>query len=726
MIQRALFSQESSTSCVIENNTTSAIEQQFPIALVSQLAEHESWRKDVYRPLSYIHKWWARRLGSVFRAILIASNVGEHHDVASLLWNPIQFPNMVVFDPFMGSGVTIHEAVKLGCRVIGRDINPISYTMVRTALQRYNVADVQATFDALAETVGSQIQSFYRWVSPTGEISDILYYFWVKVVPCPCCDFPIDLFKSRIFARHAYPSRYTQSYALCPCCEAVNEVHVSATKVSCQRCGTMYNPQVGVFTGKRVVCPACSATFKVIDIVRQRTTPLEHRMYAKLVLQQNGTKAFLPIDTGDQLLYDQAIEHLPSVWHRIPQSRIETGYNTDQVLNYNYYHWHEMFNARQLTSLGMLANSIAQIPDSDMRQLFACLFSGTLEFNSMFASFKGIGTGAVRPLFSNHILKPELTPLEANLWGTSKSSGSFRTLFESRILRALDYKVNPFEFRIKSNGQTATSRKIYNITASLNKTISANYQEFVNGDGDGVYLSMGDSATTDIASESVDVIVTDPPFFDNVHYSQLADFFFVWLDSILNDGSSNLQVTTRHPNEVQHTDAVVFTERLTTVLCECYRVLKHTGILVFTYHHTRSEGWEALYQAIRTAGFVVTKTHPVKAEMAVSVSIQQTKVPVNIDLIIVCRKSDIVANNQNASNFSATVCFPDVCSAIETLQQAGLKLSQGDVRVVLIGCIFANLARVGSVGREIQILRALDSRLDTYVDAIMRQSTMDQ
>ena len=51
------------------------------------------------------------------------------------------------------------------------------------------------------------------------------------------------------------------------------------------------------------------------------------------------------------------------------------------------------------------------------------LFSGVLEFNNMFASYKGEGTGAVRHMFSHHILKPERTPIEANVWGTPKSSG---------------------------------------------------------------------------------------------------------------------------------------------------------------------------------------------------------------------------------------------------------------------------------------------------------------
>lgn len=715
MIQREFFFQEPDYPSPLGKKR--AIEHGFPIALVSKLAAHESWRKEVYRPLSYIHKWWARRLGSVFRAILIASNLGEDDDVASLLWQPLRFPDVVVYDPFMGSGVTVHEAVKLGCRVIGRDINPVASTMVHTALQPYDRAEVQATFDTLAHTVGSQIQSFYQQETPAGEMVDVLYYFWVKVVCCPGCGSAIDLLKSRVFARHAYPARYPAAHALCPDCGAVNDIDGADTRTVCTQCGTAYNPQNGNVVGKKIVCPVCTTSFKLIDVVRQRTTPLDHRMYAKLVLHKDGTKTFLPVDKTDHLLYEQATALLPSVWHRIPQSQIAPGYNTNQILNYHYAHWHQMFNARQLATLGLLADGIACIEEPALRQLFACLFSGILEFNTMFASFKGIGTGAVRPLFSHHILKPELTPLEANPWGTSKSSGSFRTLFASRILRVLDYKARPFEFRIGSNGRTKTAKKLYQLATPMNTTVAQHYQEFAQGAN--VYLSTGDSAATDIAAETVDVIVTDPPFFDNVHYSQLADFFYVWQQSILKSSGNQTQVTTRHPDEVQHTDAQVFTHRLTAVLCECNRVLKHTGLMVFTYHHTRAEGWEALYHAVRTAGFVITRTYPVKAEMAVSVVLQQTKVPINIDLIIVCRKSEAIAPQPPTEDVTVAACLPEARETIAALQQAGLPVSRGDVRVVLIGCLLARLARLGNLERERHMLKTSSETLHGCVEELL-------
>jgi adenine-specific DNA methylase len=694
-----------------------AIENGFPIGFVSQLAEHESWRKEIYRPIYYIHKWWARRLGSVFRAMIIASCVDQEQDVAQLFYEPVEFPDVVVFDPFMGSGTTIGEAVKLGCRVIGRDINPVSLTIVKAALQNYSEEEVKSTFNQLAETAGKKIQTFYTTTLPDGEKVDILYYFWVKIVPCPLCNHQIDLFKSRIFSKNAIPKKHPQAKAICPACQAINEVRYDDTETTCHTCTANYNPQIGTVRGAKVECPSCKTKFSLINAVRRLEAPLQHRMYAKMVLHRDGQKSYLSIDDNDEKSYRLAEEMGSDFWEYIPQIQIEPGYNTNQVLNYNYTAWHQMFNARQLVSLAMLAAEIRKIKKSELRTLFTCLFSGVLEFNNMFASFKGEGTGAVRHMFSHHILKPELMPLEANVWGTPKSSGSFSTLFETRILRALAYKARAFELRISHVNGKPKSQKVFGLSHPLNQTIVSDYHTFTAGNS--VYLSTGDSSNTDLADESVDLVITDPPFFDNVHYSQLADFFYVWLRQMLEQDKTMVQPTTRSPHEVQHTDAQIFTSRLTSVFTECHRVLKQDGLLVFTYHHSRLDGWSALYKSIREAGFVVVYTHPVKAEMSVSVPIQQAKVPINFDLILTCRKVKHNASYLGPDSISLSTCLTEAQRAIKELQDASMKVSTGDVKIILMGCVLSRLSKMGNLPQELTTLHEVEHKIDLLAQEIM-------
>ena len=247
-----------------------------------------------------------------------------------------------------------------------------------------------------------------------------------------------------------------------------------------------------------------------------------------------GGRSTTKITSYDKALYQKAAVDLQNSPYEIPQGTIEPGYNTNQVLNYGFQAWNQMFNARQLLCISTLANRIKEIDDTSLRDAFTCLFSGVLEFNNMFASYKGEGTGAVRHMFNHHILKPERTPLEANIWGTPKSSGAFSTLFRSRLLRATQYAQQPFELVLSPEDPHKRSTKVDSINEPLvGITNSESHCEFTQNPK--LYVSCGDSAVTDLPDACVDIVVTDPPFFDNVHYSQLADFFYSWQKVILND-----------------------------------------------------------------------------------------------------------------------------------------------------------------------------------------------
>jgi putative DNA methylase len=693
-----------------------AIEDGFPIGPISLLAERESWRKEVYRPIYYMHKWWARRLGSVFRAIILASHLDAGKNVGELFYQWADFKDITIFDPFMGSGTTIGEAVKLGCRAIGRDINPVSVAIVATMLEEYSRPSVKREYQRLQHAVAPKIQAFYKAKLSSGELVDVLYYFWVKIVPCPLCGESVELFKNRIFSKHAYPKKYPEAKSICPNCKAINDVIYNSKEAKCAECAFAYNPQLGNVKGPRARCPNCQAEFKIINVMRRSDSPPAHQLYAKMVLTNLGEKVYLPADAFDNHLYLKAAAQLEKLQEYIPQGAIQAGYNTNQVLNYNYTHWHQMFNARQLTCIALLASAICSITEPSVKNLFALLFSGVLEFNNMFCSFKGEGTGAVRHMFSHHILKPELTPIEANLWGTPKSSGSFSTLFKSRILNALDYKEAPFELKLVEANGKLHSKKIFRINHKVNRPIARSYADFAGGEA--VYLSCGDSANTDIPDKSVDYVITDPPFFDNVHYSQLADFFYVWLRQILGENDYFQSATTRTAKEVQDTDSQAFTDKLRAVFTECHRVLKDDGLMVFTYHHSRAEGWASVYEAVRKAGFQITHTQPIKAEMAVSVSIKQANEPVNFDLIIVCRKFQGLNSQIDHDSVSLLAGGGEAKSIVNQLSQASVKVSLGDVKVILMGCILARLSVINNLNEEIEMIYKFEQEADNLLNEL--------
>lgn len=434
-------------------------DENFPFESISNIAEMESWRKEINRPIYHIHKWWAQRLGSVFRAISLAALTPSGSNVLNLFYRPVRLKDITIFDPFMGSGTTIGEVIKLGAKAIGRDINPVAHFLVRNALALHDHRKVLSTYHEIENDVADQIKYYYRTTMPDGRLAEVLYYFWVKIVDCPECGHTVDLFSSYIFAKHAYPKRCPESRAICPHCGEINLVRYDAKDTHCSRCKHHFDPQVGPARGQKATCPCCAHIFSIAKTIREKGTPPAHRLYAKLVLLPDGTKEYAAASDQDRALFDEATKVLDERINPYPIVAIEPGYNTNQAINYNYRYWHEMFNNRQLLCLSILAERIRKISDPVLRDLFTCLFSGVLEFNNIFTSYKGEGTGAVRHMFAHHILKPERVPLEANIWGTPKSSGSFMTMFEGRIRRALEYASNPFELSLLEKMEKLLAKK---------------------------------------------------------------------------------------------------------------------------------------------------------------------------------------------------------------------------------------------------------------------------
>lgn len=684
----------------------------FPFERLSAIAEHESWRKEVFRPVYHMHKWWAQRLGSVFRSLVIGAFAPSGADVTDLFYRPVRIPRAVVFDPFMGSGTTVGEVLKAGARAIGRDINPVSYFAVRNALGVHPQVKVLSTFRDLEYDTAPSISKWYRTRLSDGSEVQTLYYFWVKVLQCPSCGDDVDLFSNYIFSQNAYAKRVPEARAICPECSVINHIRYDSETATCIGCRKEFAPQLGPAQGQKAKCCRCQTEFPIAKRVREIGHPPRHRMYAKMVLRKDGRKEYRVIDSFDRELYAAASQELSTRENAFPVVSIEPGYNTDQALNYRYRFWHEFFNDRQLLVISVLAERIKAIPDEHVRDVFTCLLSGTLEFNNMFASFKGEGTGAVRHMFYHHILKPERTPLEANLWGTSKSSGSFSTLFKSRLIRGIDYAENPFELDVVAG----SNQKVYGLSLPMSRERADTFQEF-NSERRDLYLSCGDSGATDIASGTVDAVITDPPFFDNVNYSQLADFFYVWQRHVLGDVGHHAGATTRADCEVQQGDPRKFTVRLAAVWREAHRILKREGLLIFSYHHSRSEGWWSVLDALMKTGFVITTSHPIKGEMSVATPKHQAKEPIDLDIIVVCRKREAVTT-PTASGLDEAVSR--ATAQINRYRAVGRNLSRNDVRVILMGQILRVLSTWPSIETAVEELAKIEGRLEMHIDELQK------
>jgi putative DNA methylase len=650
----------------------------YPFEFLSRLAERESWRKEIHRPIYHVHKWWAKRLGSVFRGILLGCTLPKGADLASEFYVTRAPSATTVFDPFMGSGTTIGEAHKLSMIALGRDINPVAVEAVATAFGPMDRQNIIAAFDRLSATVGDKIRALYTSNDSSGRLCDVLYYFWVMQTNCPACAGNVDLFSSYVIARNAYPDRKPEVQILCPSCGNIFQGLHTDRSSTCPACRQRFDPSAGAARGAKAHCQRCRHDFTIVSTMGTRTGSPSFRAYAKLVLTCDGYKEYLPVSSADTAAYSLCTatlrEEVAAGRLRVPDLALEDGHNTRQAMSYGFRSWRDFFNDRQLVALGWLQQAIENIADPPTRRAMATLFSGVLEFNNMFASYKGEGTGAVRHMFSHHILKPERVPIEANIWGTPKSSGSFSNLFRGRLLRTMDYRDMPVEI-VGKDGIARMCSPPFSGVVELDWPPRGPLAQR------GIYLSCGDSANTGLADGSVDIVVTDPPFFDNVHYSELADFFFAWQQLTVRRGDEPPR-STRRRSEVQDADAQGFAKKLEDVFRECGRILRDDGIMAFTYHHSRPEGWTALAGALVGAGFVVVNSQPVKAEMSVATPKSQAKEPIQLDIIVVCRKRGTAGTERVVP---AEDAVRSARAKIRRLHDDGFTLSQNDLRIVIYG-----------------------------------------
>ncbi|WP_121969498.1 DNA methyltransferase [Leptolyngbya sp. BC1307] len=654
-----------------------AIERDFPFEEIDPIAEIESYRKEINRPIYHIHKWWAKRLGSVFRSIVSGALAeGQWKDFYENQNNA----GKIVLDPFMGSGTTLGEAAKLGASIIGCDVNPVSTFLVTQAITKAGVNELESEFKLIEKDVKEEIVSYYTTKVPNAtKPTQALYYFWVKTVTTPAGEL-VPLFSSYVFSKNAYPSKKPDSQIWCPSCESIFVEKYNSTNVECPYCSHMFNPQNGSAKGTKVT-DSEGNSYKIKELITNSKGAPSHKLYAIMALDESGEKVYIKPSKFDFDILKEARNHLKDLDGVLPLPTMEVrpGYNTNQARGYNYKLWRDFFNDRQLLCLGLLLQRILKIENKVIRDHFICLFSGTLEFNNLFCSFKGEGTGAVRHMFSNHILKPERTPLENTVWGaTGKSSGSFSTLFKSRLIKAKIYLDEPFEILIDYSGTKQSSKKVI-CSDPIRLNVSQSWEEFAKSQ-QGALILNGDSSSLPIPDSTVDAVVTDPPYFDFVHYSELSDFFYAWLTNALGGEYKYLnRQDSSHKNEVQDRDNESFTKKICSIFRECNRVLKQDGLLCFSYHHSTIDGWMAIYNSVTEAGFDIVASHPVKAEMSVASPKSAAKEPINLDAILVCKKENKppVIKNGNIE------VKKRVSNYVKRFEAIGRTLSSGDKFVII-------------------------------------------
>lgn len=175
--------------------------------------------------------------------------------------------------------------------------------------------------------------------------------------------------------------------------------------------------------------------------------------------------------------------------------------------------------------------------------------------------------------------------------------------------------------------------------------LAASYAKIASGEANLLVLNQSSERLQQIPDASVDLIATDPPYADMVMYSELADYFYVWLRLLLKDShpahfSRALVDDSREAvhNDERNRDGDFYAELVGDVFREAGRTLKPSGRLAFTFHHAGDHGWRYIEDALVRSGFVVERWWPVFAEMESGVPLRGKDNGGHLDIVFVCGK----------------------------------------------------------------------------------------
>ena len=195
------------------------IETDFDVPFIARLALREKQIQQVYRPIIAVHKWFARRPGTLFRGLVLAEF--GHQPIRKAFYQSNDLAGTKIADPFMGGGTPLIEANRLGCDVMGFDINPMAYWIVKQEIEHLDLSAYRQQARRLVLRLANEVGHLYMTrCTVCGDSAPVKYFLWVKQFDCENCGKPVDLFPGYLLAESV---RHPRNVYVCSECGALNE-----------------------------------------------------------------------------------------------------------------------------------------------------------------------------------------------------------------------------------------------------------------------------------------------------------------------------------------------------------------------------------------------------------------------------------------------------------------------------------------------------------------------
>ena len=607
---------------------------------------------------------------------------------------------IAVLDPTAGGGSIPLEALRLGARTVANDLNPVATLVLRATVEWPSLhgAALKTAFDELSgRFVRAREERLAPYFPPEEESNAIsTNYLWARTVTCPYCDGLVPLspnwrlapdgtgvrllpdcadglgapgrvctFEIVGSAKEQFPSTVANGDGHCPYADCGRVIDGDEIKAQAQA-GRMGAQLFAVVYKRRV----------------ETRTKSGKRGRDKWV---RGYRAPRPEDDNTVDIRAKLDEKLPE-WDAldiVPSESIGDVSNYDRGHRlYGMFRWTDMFSPRQLLCHGMNVEVFREMLDADRAEgrlddvreaaygYLALSLDTMLNYNNRSGRWDNT-TGRARSIFDRHNFAfvssyAEMAPLVVGVgydWALEKTARCIDELVALIHPEAGGNTGDLLDAAEPKPAQTAATRPI---------TITCKAADSLDHIDDG----------------SIDAVVMDPPYYDNVMYAELSDFFYVWLKRTaghvfpelfrrqLTDKENEAVANPAKFSEQRGARALAgrdYQQRMAAIFAECRRVLKPDGIMTLMFTHKATGAWDALTTGLMESGFAITASWPINTEAGGSLHIRD-RAAANSTVFLACRPR-LAAGSADEGRYWEDVA-PRVAEAVrkrvEDFQNAGI------------------------------------------------------
>ena len=573
-------------------------------------------------PLHRVHRWFARRLGSQFRGMLTALSLHEGSEEEAFwerYFGRVSLEGTVVLDPFAGGGTAVVEASRCGAKVVGLDVDPVAASIARFELAAAGRSPVGGAASRLSESVSADVLPWHKSLIDDQE-RQVLHHFWVELRTCASCR---EEFEVHPHYRLAHDKDKGLQWAFCRRCHAVQELPLGRKELRCDPgCAARTRMDNGTLRGRKVRCPRCSHETELSDRGPEPHSPPRYRLFAQEYLVEEGKRVrrlFKAATEEDRRLYEGAAAELRTLEECLgpfaPGREIPSSRRSDRrPILHGFLRYRDLFNDRQLLHLSLLGRAISQVGNEEDKEMLGLAFSEHLATNCLYTGY-AFGYRRLSPLFSMHAYRHIVRPVEVNPWLEKVGRGTFPNVL-AKVGKGVAFAKAPTDLH-PDGGRVAGGGAV----GPPDGRVGRSPTDVVGGDLGAAVAVQDSTDLSGLPDASVDLVLTDPPYFDNVSYSELSDFYLAWRQVIgvaeppYDDPALcapmdlNLAATDRGEEAVR-----AYTAGLRKVFAECRRVLRPGGLFVFTYHHASPLAWSSIGEAIAASGLTCTAVLPMRGE----------------------------------------------------------------------------------------------------------------